>query len=234
MATSRLKPISARAFSLVELLVVIAITAVLVSMLVPSFSAARETARTLQCVNNLKSLSIGDTLYQNDNKQWFTGGWNYADCINEYIRTDPKFLQQGPGGTYAYDSKAGFPFKCPNVYKTYGLPINISDPTRKITCLDYSRNSALHGTDIASSTDSNQNFRWRKSHQIVSSPSTVLNLSDGAGAMRIDYSQFGMINRHNNLWTATLVYADGHGRAWGLRSTVRSDMNGGYGNYDWY
>jgi prepilin-type N-terminal cleavage/methylation domain-containing protein len=221
------------AFTIVELLVVVAIMGVLVSLLLPSLTAARETAKTLQCVNNLKQLSIGDTFYQNDNKQWFTGGWNYADSINTYLGTDPKFLQQGPGGTYAYNSKAGFPFKCPNVERTYGIPINIADPLRKITCVDYARNSALHSTEIRDANAA-ASFRWRRSDQLVSSPSTVLNLADGAGSMRIDYSQFGMINRHNKLWTATLVYADGHGLAWGLRSTVRADMNGGYGNYNWY
>jgi prepilin-type N-terminal cleavage/methylation domain-containing protein/prepilin-type processing-associated H-X9-DG protein len=230
MKTSRTSP---NAFSLVELLVVIAITSVLLSMLIPSLSAAREHAKTLQCVNNVRQISTGDAFYQLDNKQWFTGGWNYADAINAYIGTDPKFLQQAPGGTYAYDAKAGYPFKCPNVYKTYGLPINVGGIERKMTCVDYSRNSALHGTELRDANEPNGSFRWRRSHQLVSSPARVLDFADGAGSMRIDYSQFGMINRHNNQWSATLTFVDGHAIIWRLRSTTRSDMNGGYGNYDW-
>jgi len=53
-------------FSLIELLVVISIIAVLIAMLLPALSAAREAGKRVKCASNLKQFNIGTMAYATD------------------------------------------------------------------------------------------------------------------------------------------------------------------------
>ena len=80
-------------FTLIELLVVIAIIAILAAMLLPALSAARESARSSNCISNLKQLGVAYSMYQNDNEGYF--------CLNKNYTYDNKPVNPlwGPAAT---------------------------------------------------------------------------------------------------------------------------------------
>ena len=64
------------AFTLIELLVVIAIIAILAAMLLPALAAAKARAKTIQCLNNEKQITLSVSMYFNDNNGKMLGYQN--------------------------------------------------------------------------------------------------------------------------------------------------------------
>jgi prepilin-type N-terminal cleavage/methylation domain-containing protein/prepilin-type processing-associated H-X9-DG protein len=63
-------------FSLIELMVVIAMIAMLLAILLPSVSAAREQARTAVCGAHLRQIGLAGLTYSNEAKGWLVGSPN--------------------------------------------------------------------------------------------------------------------------------------------------------------
>ena len=98
------EPRSIRGFTLIELLVVIAIIALLVSILLPSLQKAKDLAKSVVCLSQLKQWSLSLGMYTNDyNNQLFlhdgsNGGvgnptWEYVLANLEYALNDQNFYR---------------------------------------------------------------------------------------------------------------------------------------------
>jgi prepilin-type N-terminal cleavage/methylation domain-containing protein len=66
------------AFTLIELLVVIAIVGVLVALTLVAVQAARESARTMTCKNNLKQIGLAVAAHHVAHRHLPTGGWGWG------------------------------------------------------------------------------------------------------------------------------------------------------------
>lgn len=106
-----------KAFTLIELLVVIAIIAVLMAILMPSLRAAKDHARRLHCVANVKTLSLGWFMYKDDNDDKLVGGhtdpgmWVLRPPDNSTIEQKKQAIRDGL--LFPYVGKKIEVYRCP-------------------------------------------------------------------------------------------------------------------------
>jgi len=88
------------AFTLIEVLVVVAIIALLISILLPSLSAARDEARKVVCTTNLHQIGIASASYLDANRNRYPWGPGKTDVFSHYFAGETD-KGDGPGSRWS-------------------------------------------------------------------------------------------------------------------------------------
>jgi prepilin-type N-terminal cleavage/methylation domain-containing protein/prepilin-type processing-associated H-X9-DG protein len=149
-------------FTLIELLIVIAIIALLAALLIPVLHGSRQRAGTLLCGSRIKQLTLGLTMYENDNQTFPYGFFDsFTPPPRDYVGS-PTYDRMGWWWFHfleGYNEMDSAIFRCPSkslghprlqsciLYGNYGVNLSICrnpDDTQ-------SRSEEFVGTPLANS-----------------------------------------------------------------------------------
>lgn len=159
-----------RGFTLIELLVVIAIIALLMAILLPSLSRAREQARAVVCLSHLKQWSLCLSMYTSDHdgkfmpgidEDWATGRYSWIYTLMPYYE-EPE-IRLCPKARKTLEEGGTLPWTAWDVSVTNPADFSLlKDRTYKVG--SYGINWWVNDSDLVNGSHDGSN-KWRRTGQ---------------------------------------------------------------------